>query len=179
MLERYGGRVSSQWLLPKTLQLLEEALEAYRECGLILEMVDWLSLQLTGRLRRNRCCAGFKSFWVSPVGLFHRPGRTSGGPAPGEAPGGDGSSLGDGGRADAGLGPAAGTYHPYAGERGYYRCPCGCAGQRRDGGGPSGHDSLTCSWVRLPSPLYPCCFNSLPDSISCLNHDLVSSSKLS
>ena len=64
MLERYGGRVSSQWLLPKTLQLLEEALEAYRECGLILEMVDWLSLQLTGRLRRNRCCAGFKSFWT-------------------------------------------------------------------------------------------------------------------
>lgn len=68
LLRRYGGRVSSQWLLPKVLQLLEEAPEVYQGCDLILEMVDWLSFQLTGQLRRNACCAGFKSFWTPGEG---------------------------------------------------------------------------------------------------------------
>lgn len=65
---RYGGKVSSQWMLPKVLQLLEEAPEIYRDCDLILEAVDWLALTLTGKLRRNTCCAGFKSFWSPDAG---------------------------------------------------------------------------------------------------------------
>ena len=68
LLERYGAKVSSQWMLPKVLQILEEAPEVYRDAELILEAVDWLSFQLTGNLRRNTCCAGFKSFWESEKG---------------------------------------------------------------------------------------------------------------
>lgn len=63
LLERYGGKVSSQWMLPKVLQILEEAPEVYRDCERILEVVEWLPLVLTGTLRRNTCCAGFKNFW--------------------------------------------------------------------------------------------------------------------
>lgn len=68
LLARYGGKVSSQWMLPKILQLLEEDPEVYRDCDLILEAVDWLALTLTGTLRRNTCCAGFKSFWSEDAG---------------------------------------------------------------------------------------------------------------
>ena len=68
LLDRYGGKVSSQWMLPKVLQILEEAPEVYEACDLLLEAVDWLSFQLTGNLRRNTCCAGFKSFWTHGKG---------------------------------------------------------------------------------------------------------------
>ena len=46
LLDRYGGKVSSQWMLPKVLQILEEAPEVYEACDLLLEAVDWLSFQL-------------------------------------------------------------------------------------------------------------------------------------
>lgn len=63
LLRRYGGKVSAQWMLPKVLQLLEEAPELYERSDLILEATDWLTYQLTDTVSRNTCCAGFKSFW--------------------------------------------------------------------------------------------------------------------
>ncbi len=63
LLARYGGKVSAQWMLPKILQILEEAPEIYHSAGLFLETVDWLTLQLTGQLTRNSCSAGFKALW--------------------------------------------------------------------------------------------------------------------
>ena len=84
LLERYGGKVSSQWMLPKVLQILEEAPEVYEAADLFLEVLDWLNYRLTGTLRRNSCCAGFKSFWDGsrgyPDDAFLRPldGRLSG-----------------------------------------------------------------------------------------------------
>ena len=72
LLDRYGGKVSSQWMLPKTLQILEEAPEVYDACDLLLEAVDWLSFQLTGVLRRNTCSAGFKNFWTPGSGYPSR-----------------------------------------------------------------------------------------------------------
>lgn len=63
LLEDYGGTVSAQWMLPKILQVLEEAPEVYEASELFLEVTDWLTLVLTGSLSRSRCCAGFKSFY--------------------------------------------------------------------------------------------------------------------
>lgn len=63
LLDRYGGRVSSQWLPPKALELKEEVPAIYRDGDLILEALDWLTFQLTGRLCRSTCAAGFKCFW--------------------------------------------------------------------------------------------------------------------
>ena len=63
LLDRFGGKVSSQWMLPKVLQIIEEAPEVYEAADLFMEAADWLTYVLTGCLSRNRCCAGFKAFW--------------------------------------------------------------------------------------------------------------------
>lgn len=62
-LPRYGGKVSSEWLIPKALQLLEEAPEIYDRAAHIVEGADWVVWQLTGQLARNACAAGYKGTW--------------------------------------------------------------------------------------------------------------------
>ena len=62
-LARYGGKVSSEWLIPKALQLLEEAPEIYKEAAHIVEGADWVVWQFTGQLARNACAAGYKGNW--------------------------------------------------------------------------------------------------------------------
>lgn len=64
----YGGKVSSQWMLPKVLQIVEEAPEVYQAADLFLEVIDWLTLVLTGNLVRSSCGVGFKSFWAQERG---------------------------------------------------------------------------------------------------------------
>jgi L-ribulokinase len=65
----YGGRVSSEWLIPKALEILEEDPEIYRAAGRIVEAADWMVWQLTGRLKRNSCTAGYKANWRKPSGF--------------------------------------------------------------------------------------------------------------
>ncbi len=62
-LPRYGGRISSEWLLPKALQVLEEAPDVFHAADLIVEGGDWVVWQLTGRFVRNACAAGYKGLW--------------------------------------------------------------------------------------------------------------------
>ena len=62
-LARYGGRISSEWLLPKAMQLVDEAPAAFAAADRIVEGSDWIVWQLTGRLLRNACAAGFKALW--------------------------------------------------------------------------------------------------------------------
>ena len=62
-LARYGGKVSSEWLIPKALQLLEEAPEIYHSAAHIVEGSDWVVWQLTDELARNACAAGYKGTW--------------------------------------------------------------------------------------------------------------------
>ena len=62
-INRYGGKVSSEWLIPKALQVLEEAPAAYRAADRILEGGDWIVWQLCGREMRNACAAGYKACW--------------------------------------------------------------------------------------------------------------------
>ncbi len=63
LLNRYGGKVSSQWMVPKILQLLQEAPEVYSMAQLFLDLPDWLTMTLTGKISRNTCSAGFKTFY--------------------------------------------------------------------------------------------------------------------
>ena len=65
---RYGGKISSEWLIPKALQLLEEAPELYRGASRLVEGADWLVWQLTGVLARNACAAGYKATWHKAEG---------------------------------------------------------------------------------------------------------------
>ena len=62
-LDRYGGKISSEWLMPKALQLLEEAPDLYSAADRIVEGADWIVWQLTGALAHNACAAGYKATW--------------------------------------------------------------------------------------------------------------------
>jgi len=67
-LQRYGSTISSEWLLPKALQILEESPKIYAAAELIVEGGDWVAWQLTGKFIRNACAAGFKGLWHKAEG---------------------------------------------------------------------------------------------------------------
>ena len=70
--ERYGGWISSEWLLPKMWQMLREAPELCRAADRIMEASDWINLMLTGEERRSCCHAGYKAFWSREEGYLSR-----------------------------------------------------------------------------------------------------------
>lgn len=68
-LERYGGKISSEWFFSKTLQILDEAPEIYNAADRLLEATDWVIWQLTGVETRNSCTAGYKAIWNKREGF--------------------------------------------------------------------------------------------------------------
>lgn len=62
-LPRYGGKISSEWMMAKAWQILNEAPEIYDRTDLFLEATDWVISKLTGRIVRNSCTAGYKAIW--------------------------------------------------------------------------------------------------------------------
>jgi L-ribulokinase len=62
-LQLYGGKISSEWLIPKIWETLDEAPEVYEAADRYIEAADWIVLQLTGQERRNSCTAGYKAIW--------------------------------------------------------------------------------------------------------------------
>ncbi len=62
-LPRYGGKISSEWMIAKVWQILDEAPEIYEQTDLFLEAADWVVSQMTGRIVRNSCTAGYKAIW--------------------------------------------------------------------------------------------------------------------
>lgn len=67
-LTRYGGKISSEWLHSKTLQILNEAPEVYAAADRIIEAGDWIVWQMTGAEKRNACAAGYKALWEKGSG---------------------------------------------------------------------------------------------------------------
>jgi L-ribulokinase len=68
-LDRYGGKISSEWFFSKTLQILDEAPEVYQAADRLLEGGDWVIWQLTGVETRNSCTAGYKAMWSKREGF--------------------------------------------------------------------------------------------------------------
>lgn len=68
-LNRYGGKTSSEWLLAKAWELLDEAPELYDRADLLVEAGDWVVWQLTGQLSRSACQAGYKGMWSRADGF--------------------------------------------------------------------------------------------------------------
>lgn len=62
-LARYGGKISSEWLIPKIWQILDEAPEIYAAADRFMEATDWVTMQMTGIDVRNSCTAGYKAIW--------------------------------------------------------------------------------------------------------------------
>jgi L-ribulokinase len=68
-LERYGGKISSEWFFSKVLQIVEEAPEIYAAADRMIEAADWVVWQLTGVETRNSCTAGYKAIWSKRDGF--------------------------------------------------------------------------------------------------------------
>ncbi len=62
-LDRYGGKISSEWFFSKVLQILDEAPEVYRASERLIEAADWVIWQLCGVETRNTCTAGYKAIY--------------------------------------------------------------------------------------------------------------------
>lgn len=67
-LSRYGGKISSEWLIPKIWQILKEAPEIYSAADKFMEAADWVVTQMTGNYVMNSCTAGYKAIWSKRVG---------------------------------------------------------------------------------------------------------------
>ncbi|WP_391574308.1 ribulokinase [Cohnella sp.] len=62
-LPRYGGKISSEWMIAKIWQIVNEAPEVYEAADLFTEATDWVVSRLTGQFARNSCTAGYKAIW--------------------------------------------------------------------------------------------------------------------
>ena len=67
-LARYGGKISSEWYVPKIWQICEEAPEVYDTMAYFVEAADWIPWMLTGNYTRNSCTAGYKAMWSKKEG---------------------------------------------------------------------------------------------------------------
>ena len=68
-LDRYGGKVSSEWLAPKAMQILDEDPEIYFAADRLIEAADWVVWQLTGVETRSLSALGYKGLWSKRQGF--------------------------------------------------------------------------------------------------------------
>ena len=62
-LKNYGGKISSEWAIPKLMQVCDEAPEIYNAMDRWIEAADWIVWMMTGVETRNSCTAGYKAIW--------------------------------------------------------------------------------------------------------------------
>ncbi len=67
-LENYGGKIGSEWLWPKLLQVVEESPDLAPHIAYFLEGGDWVVWQMTGVQVRNQCAAGYKACHTKDLG---------------------------------------------------------------------------------------------------------------
>lgn len=68
-IDRYGGKISSEWLFPKLLQVLREDYNLYQKIDNFLEATDWVTSQLTGNIVRSTCTLGYKAIYHHEEGF--------------------------------------------------------------------------------------------------------------
>ena len=66
--ERYGGNISPEWLIPKIMLIADIAPQVYDTCDYIIEAADWIVWQLCGTQVRSSCTAGYKALWHADEG---------------------------------------------------------------------------------------------------------------
>lgn len=59
----YGFNVSSEWMIPKILELKNNDPEILNEASYIMEAGDWIVAKLINENIRSNCFRGFKTFW--------------------------------------------------------------------------------------------------------------------
>ena len=71
-LQRYGGKISSEWMIPKVWQILNEAPEIYEAADQIVEATDWVISQLTGELKEIAVQPVIKQFGINRMDIHRR-----------------------------------------------------------------------------------------------------------
>lgn len=64
----YGGKISSEWLFPKVLEIVRNAPEIYEKTERFVEAGDWMTWMLTGKECHSAAFAGYKGLWNSEDG---------------------------------------------------------------------------------------------------------------
>lgn len=62
-LANYGGKISSEWVLPKVLQILREAPKVYADTVRFMEAADWVVSTLVGEEIHSNAFAGYKALY--------------------------------------------------------------------------------------------------------------------
>ena len=65
----FGNRLSSEWVLPKILEILHDAPEIFDKTYRFMEAGEWLTYQLCGNEVHNPNFAGFKNLWTKERGF--------------------------------------------------------------------------------------------------------------
>ncbi len=68
-LDRYGGKVNSEWFFPKVWEMFDKSSSVYNAADRIIEGSDWITWQLTGVETRNLTAAGYKALWSESEGF--------------------------------------------------------------------------------------------------------------
>lgn len=72
-LRRTGFTISSEWMLPKLLQLRDQAPELYGQMDLALDLCEYLTFCLTGQVSRSVGSMGYKGLWSQEEGFPSEP----------------------------------------------------------------------------------------------------------
>lgn len=67
-LNKYGGKVSSEWFFPKVLETFENAPDLFNKTAKFLEAGEWIVQLITGTNVLSSCMQGFKSNWNETKG---------------------------------------------------------------------------------------------------------------
>ena len=67
-MDHVGGVISSEWMFPKILQVMNEAPEVYENAAYFIEAGDWLTWMLCGEQKRSYLYAAYKSLYVKGIG---------------------------------------------------------------------------------------------------------------
>jgi len=68
-LKRTGGTISCEWSLPKILEIRDEDPEVYAKMDVAMDLCEFLTYRLTGKLTRATGSMAFKGLWARDLGL--------------------------------------------------------------------------------------------------------------
>ncbi len=72
ILDAFGGKVSSEWLFPKVMEVLDKAPAIYEKTDYFMEAADWLTWLLTGKQTRGYVFAAYKALYHHEKGYIPR-----------------------------------------------------------------------------------------------------------
>ncbi|MCI1210015.1 MAG: ribulokinase [Treponema sp.] len=67
-LSHYGGKISSEWMIPKIMQIAAESPDIYNATKCFSEIADWLVYKLCGKFIKSNVMAGYKALWNEQEG---------------------------------------------------------------------------------------------------------------